>query len=50
MLEDETTLETFLSKQRRWLAARVATLTHLHLALLVSKGGICSTETIAGLR
>jgi hypothetical protein len=35
-LEGKTTLETFLSKQRRWLAVDVAATTHLDPAFLIS--------------
>jgi hypothetical protein len=35
-LEGESTLETFLSKQRRWLAAVAAAPPHLHPTFVVS--------------
>jgi hypothetical protein len=38
-LERQTTLKTFLLKQRRWLTARAAAKTHLHPAFLVSMDG-----------
>jgi hypothetical protein len=50
MLEGETMLEAFLSKQRRWLAAGAAAPTHLHPAFLVPKSGSCSREAAIGLR
>jgi hypothetical protein len=49
-LEGETTLETFLPKQRRWLTAEASTLTHLRPAFLVSMSGNNSKEVIARFR
>jgi hypothetical protein len=41
-LEGEATLETFLSKRRRWLTARAVAPPHLHPAFLISKSGSCN--------
>jgi hypothetical protein len=42
-LEGKTTLETFLAKQRRWLAAAP---THLHPSFFVSKNSTCRRERV----
>jgi hypothetical protein len=41
-LEGETTLETFRSKQRRWLLVGVAAPTHLHPDFVISNNSCCS--------
>jgi hypothetical protein len=42
-LEGETTLETFLVKQIRWLTAGVAAPTHLHPTIIISNNACSAT-------
>jgi hypothetical protein len=46
-LESETTLKTFLLKQRRWLAAGAAVPTHLDPAFLISRSDNASSKEVA---
>jgi hypothetical protein len=48
-LEGHTTVETFLLKQRRWLAAGAAAPTDLHPFFFISSSSNCSQEAVAGL-
>jgi hypothetical protein len=48
MLEGETTLEAFLPKQRRWLAAGATAPIHLYPVIVVSKSINSSREAAAG--
>jgi hypothetical protein len=48
-LKGETTLSTFLLKQRRWHAARTTATTHLHPVFLDSKRSTISKEATTGL-
>jgi hypothetical protein len=48
-LEGDTAVETFLLKQRRWLATGAAALTHLHPFFFISRSSNCSQEAVAGL-
>jgi hypothetical protein len=49
-LESETTLEAFLPRRSRWLAARETASTHLHPVILVPKSANINRDVAAGLR
>jgi hypothetical protein len=48
-LEGDTSVETFLLKQRRWLAAGAAAPTHLHPFFFISRSSNCSQEAVTWL-
>jgi hypothetical protein len=48
-LEGETTFETFLLMQRRWLTVVAATPTHLHPAIFFTQISSSNKETVTGL-
>jgi hypothetical protein len=49
-LESETTLEAFLPRRSRWLAAGATASTHLHPVILVPKSANINRDVAAGLR